>query len=81
MARVDLVEVQAVSFGYACTTLEEGCPRRIVKALAEVLVFHHVGGCQRLGDDNAVILVVKQLVDKLADEITPFVSRAFVMPC
>ena len=67
MARVDLVEVQAVSFGnHACTTLEEGCPRRIVNAFAEVLVFHHVGGCQRLGDDNAVVFVVKQFIDKLA---------------
>ena len=79
MARVDLVEVQAVSFSYACTTLEEGCPRRIVNAFAEVLVFHHVGCRQRLGDNNAVVFVVKQLIDKLADEITPFVSRAFMM--
>ena len=75
------MEVQAVSFGYARTGIKEECPCRIVNAFAEVLVFHHVRGSQRLGDNNAPVFVVKQLVDKLADKITPFVSRAFVMAC
>ena len=79
VTQVDLVEVQAVSFGYARTTLEEECPRCIVNAFAEVLVFHHVRGSQCFGDDNAVVFVVKQLVDKLADKVMSLVSRAFVM--
>ena len=41
--RVNLVEVQAVSFGnHACTPFKEGPPSSVADALTEVLVLYHV---------------------------------------
>ena len=43
MLGVHLMEVQAVSFGYAHTPLKEGAPRRVADTLAEVFVLYHIG--------------------------------------
>ena len=40
--RINLVEVETVSFGYVPSPLKEGPPRSIADTLAEVFVLYHV---------------------------------------
>ena len=52
--RVNLMEVETVSFGYVPSPLKELSPRRIGNTLAEVFVLHHVGNAQVFSDKDVI---------------------------